>query len=371
MKNSYYLQLYTGNFEKMSYTSDEILCKLERILDKLPVKCVIMGWCTDYALNMNIVHYLHKKRISCFLWFPVLSEIHDIVETKAAINIDGTTSKPYHANQDEEFSFLCPNSYVNYHSAIELYEQYFKEIPFDGVFLDKIRYASFANGYEEGFGCLCKACSYYLTSHHVDLDKVKTAIVQHDTKLLEGEYDSHGKYHFHDENIDRFYDYRSRLISDYVFKLAAYFNSRKLSVGADLYAPFFAYHCGQNIEEIAGMVDFIKPMIYKNTKAPSGMKFEYNAYLKNFDNKEAFAKHWCDDPCCSESIGKQFSFLKGLPANIIPGIEVTTVQDICDANLESVKDTVINLNEESIHTFVLSWNIMEMKDKIVNILAEL
>lgn len=371
MQNTYYLQLYTGSFQKASYDGDEILAKLEKIINKIPVKCVLLGWCTDYALNMKIVHYLHKHKIACYLWFPILSEIHDIVETKAAVNVDGSNSSSYHAQKDEEFSFLCPNNYVNYHSVIELYETYFKEIPFDGIFLDKLRYASFVNGYQEGFGCLCNACTYYQSQHHVNIDAIHKAILNHDEILLKGEYTSNGTYCFLDENVHQFYENRSRLISDYVFKLAAYFNSRKLSVGADLYAPFIAYHCGQNIKEIAGMVDFVKPMIYKNTQAPAGMKFEYDAYLKNFSDTKEFSKHWDDNPCSPASIKKQFSFLKNIPANVVPGIEITTVENICDPNLDSVKEIVQELKNEQIHSFALSWNIMEMKDEILDFLANI
>lgn len=371
MEKSYYLQLCTGDFKKVKYSYNEIECQLQKISEKLHVKCVILGWCTDHNLNMKIVHFLHKKKIACFLWFPVLSEIRDVVETKAAVNLDGSISKAYQMPSDETFSFLCPNSYVNYHSVIELYERYFKDIPFDGIFLDKLRYASYTNGYEEGFGCLCEACDYYHTQHHVDMEDLRKKIFEHDDALLEGAYESHGIYRFKDSNINRFYQYRSRLISDYVFKLAAYFNSRKLSVGADLFAPFFAYHCGQNIKDIASMVDFIKPMIYKNTEAPSGMKFEYDAYLKNFAHPQAFANHWHDDPSSQESIIKQFSFLQDLPANIIPGIEITSVDNLCDTNLESVKETLSYLNHEHLHTFALSWNIMEMQDEVLDLIAAL
>lgn len=369
MKKTYYLQLYTGNFQKASYTGEAIIEQLQKILNKIPVKSVLLGWCTDYALNMKIVDYLHAQSIACYLWFPILSEIDELVETKDAQNMDGTTSSPYPSHNDEEFSFLCPNSYVNYHSVIDLYETYFKDIPFDGVFLDKLRYATFVNGYQEGFGCLCEACSFYHKQHHVDIDALKTAIENRDPMLLKGEYDKHGVYHFEDKNIHQFYENRSLLISDYVFKLATYFNSRKISVGADVYAPFFAYHCGQKIKDLATMVDFIKPMIYKNTNAPAGMKFEYDAYLKNFKCTGAFTKHWNNNPCSIESIKKQCSFLNDLPANIIPGIEVTTLKNICDPSFASLKEAITTLESENIHTFTLSWNIMEMKDELLEALA--
>ena len=50
-------------------------------------------------------------------------------------------------------------------------------------------------------------------------------------------------------------------------------------VGADIYAPFLAYHVGQNTKKISEVVDFIKPMMYRYTEAPAGMRDVYKRQI--------------------------------------------------------------------------------------------
>lgn len=354
MSQQYTLQLHTGNFQNANYSAAEIMQKCDRIFAKIKVRDLILGWHMDQTFNRTLLDYFHSKGVRVLLWLPILSKTDEICNVTHAASVNGETAK----------HFACPAHLHNAHEIIALYEKHFAALPFDGVFLDKIRFASFAEGYEEGFGCFCADCEKLM--HNVDLPYIKELIRKHDNKLLRGEYDDYGRYHFADYQVNTFYKRRSQIITDLVFKLAAYFNSRKLVVGADLFAPILAYHVGQNIKEIGKLVDFVKPMMYTHTEAPAGIPYEYNAYIANFEAPESFTKHFPGGPLSRESLRVQLEYIANVPANIVPGIEINPIQGICSTNAASVKDHLSLFAHYS--TIALCWDIMQIHDDILEVL---
>lgn len=364
MGHSYTLQLHTGSFVHQMHTFDEIKEKSERIIEKIKINDIILGWNTDKSLNKQLVSYFHKKGIRVLLWLPVLSETDQVRDTTMLTTINGTQGERVSVIEHESFSFACPATQQNIDYVMSIYEEYFADVPFDGVFIDKIRFPSFANGYDEGFGCFCKTCQEKFAG--IDLNELKTLIHNHDQLLLTGQYDDNGIYHFKHQGIDAFYAKRARMITDYITALATYFSSRDLIVGADIYAPFLAYHVGQNIKEISEVVDFIKPMMYRYTEAPAGMRYEYQAYVKNFEDPSCFADYWGDDPASDDSIRKQNVFLSHLPTHVFPGIEINPIDGICSTDPLKLKQNLELFNDYPIIS--LCWDLMQMDELFLNIL---
>ena len=364
MGHTYTLQLHTGSFVHQMHTFDEIKEKAERIVKKIKISDIILGWNTDEKLNKQLVSYFHEKGIRVLLWLPVLSETEQVRDTTMITTVNGKQGERVNVIEHESFSFSCPGTQQNIKHVIDIYEEYFSDIPFDGVFIDKIRFPSFANGYEEGFGCFCKACQEKLTG--IDLDELKLLIHNHDHSLLEGEYDEYGIYHFSHFNVDNFYKKRAHIITDYITALANYFSSHHLIVGADIYAPFLAYHVGQDTRKISEVVDFIKPMMYRYTEAPAGMRYEYNAYIKNFTDTSCFAEYWDHDPASDESIKKQLAFLSDLPAHVFPGIEMNPIEGICSTDQSKLKQNLELFKDYPIIS--LCWDLMQMDETFLNIL---
>ncbi len=354
MSHQYTLQLHTGTFTKANYNVAQIQTKCDDLLAHIRGKDIIIGWNTDKESNRQLIDYFHTKGLRVLLWLPVLANNDELCDIKKSECCDG------HSGKD----FGCPSHLQNAHEVISLYETHFADLPFDGVFLDKIRFASFSQGYEAGFGCFCPSCERELDNGH--LDYIKELIQKHDKKLMRGEYDRYGRYHFADSKVNAFYKQRAKIISDLVFKLAAYFNSRTLVVGTDLFAPILAYHVGQNIKEIAAMVDFVKPMMYTHTQAPSGIPYEYEAYIRNFAEPESFSKHFPGGPLSNESLRTQLEYIANLPANIVPGIEINVIQGVCHTDSASVKDHLALFSRYP--TIALCWDIMQISDDIISVL---
>lgn len=364
MRKSYTLQLHTGSYVHQMHSFEEIKEKAERVLKKIKITDMILGWNTDYELNQQLVSYFHNKGVRVLLWLPVLSETEQLKDVSMMTTVSGTQGECVSVIEHESFSFSCPTTTGNVESVIGIYEEYFADIPFDGVFIDKIRFPSFANGYEEGFGCFCKNCQEIFKD--MSLEELKELISCHDSLLLEGQYDEYGIYHFTNQNVNAFYQQRSEMITQFVQRLAEYFSSRHLIVGIDIYAPFLAYHVGQNIQQLSEYVDFMKPMMYRYTQAPAGMYYEYEAYIKNFEKSENFAKHWEGDPTSDKSVLKQLVFLSSFHTHVFPGIEVNPIEEICSIDQEKLKNNLELLKEYPIIS--LCWDLMQMDESFLHIL---
>lgn len=362
MRHSYTLQLHTGSYVHKMHSFEEVKEKAERVMKKIKITDIILGWNTDYELNQLLVSYFHDKGVRVLLWLPVLSETEQLKDTSPITTINGTQGERVSVIEHESFSFSCSNTKKNGEFVIEIYEEYFADIPFDGVFIDKIRYPSFANGYEEGFGCFCDNCQKTIEN----VDYLKDLVNHHDIKLLKGSYDDYGIYQFEDQKVNKFYQQRSSLITKYIQTLASYFSKRHLIVGADIYAPFLAYHVGQNTQDISEYVDFIKPMMYRYTDAPAGMRYEYEAYIKNFEESEEFTKHWEGDPASDESVKKQLDFLSQLPTHVFPGIEVNPIEGICSTDQGKLQQNLELLKDYPIIS--LCWDLMQMDESFLSIL---
>lgn len=359
MEPSYVLQIHTGSFQNAHTDFIQIQNKVKDILEKKNIKAVIFGWYLDKSLNQSILDFFHSQNIACYFWLPVLSEIDTIKESKMITNYTGKQGQRVQVIEDESFSFLCPTNIKNYNNVCDLYKEYLAQLDFDGIFLDKIRFPSFANGYEEGFGCFCESCEEIYKEHEIDLDYLKDLFMKHDEKLLDGHYDEYGHYLFTDKTVDLFYKTRSHIITEFIGNLCDYFHSQDLKVGLDIYAPFFAYHCGQDIYELSKKADFLKPMFYRFTTAPAGMQYEYDAYKQYFKD----SKYFNLDPISLDSLKEQCQFLSRAQCDVYPGIEINSIENICSTNKEKFIENK-NFFIKYFDSLVCCWNCLLMDNEI-------
>jgi len=359
MGQSYVLQIHTGSFLNAHTDVHEIQTKIGPIIAQKKIKAVIFGWYLNQTFNSELLDYFHQMHIPCYFWLPVLSEIDQIKSSVPLTDYKGNQGGSVSVIEDESFAFLCPTHQSSYMNVCDIYEEHLSSIKFDGIFLDKIRFPSFANGYAEGFGCFCQSCQKIYLEKGIDLAYIRTCIENHDPLLLKGDYDKFGHYLFKDEKINAFYKTRAGIITDFVGRLCDYFHQKNLIVGLDIYAPFFAYHCGQDIQALSNKADFLKPMFYRFTQAPAGMQYEYDAYRQYFKDNKDFEMQ----PISLDSLACQVSFMKNAQCQVYPGIEINPIQDICAVNTARFKESR-DFFGENFDPIVCCWNCLLMSEEI-------
>lgn len=361
--HSYLLQLHTGSFTSQHTTAKEVREKLTPILESLSIKGIILGWNTNKDLNEQLLSYFHQQNILCYLWLPVFSELDALKPASPILSIHGKQGENVSVIEDESFTFFCPTQKETIQYVKEIYEEHFASLSFDGVFLDKIRYPSFANGYEEGFGCFCDQCKARFEKDGVDVSYIKEMIVHHDLAFLnDGAIPTKDTYS--DAKLSHFYQVRASWITQAVQELIHYFHNQKKQVGLDVFAPFFAYQVGQDIEQLSKEADFIKPMMYRYTSAPAGMKYEYDAMIQHFPLEEGSSI----DPSSIAQLAPQIEALKKASCAIYPGIELNPIEDICTVNSQRLQENLTYVHS-SFDTLVCCWNVLLMDQTFLPLLS--
>lgn len=358
------LQLSTGNFNRPACKVQDAERMLEYCMEALDVEKVIFGWAADNELNREISGVLDRYPVEKYLWLPVFAEIHSGEAVRRGVELTKEKQKALHTCKGDAFDFVCQSSQESLDGAEEVFGKLTEGCFMDGVFLDRIRYASGAGGVGALYGCWCPVCQALYEKNGVDTERIKylakrASMVQFMPKELEK-----GIYRYEDEDIDRLMAVKRKNITDQVRRLGRRFHERGLKVGADTFAPVVADFVGQDIFALAKEVDFVKPMVYIRTDAPAGLPFELRAL--GGEVKERLDELWGGDTGSMELSVKQMRELKGAGSMTAPGIDANYVKDICSADAAYVKEYLSKLAAAGAESVVLSWDIMRISRETID-----
>ncbi|MEM1486259.1 hypothetical protein V6615_15550 [Oscillospiraceae bacterium PP1C4] len=373
----YIAQAFTGGFGALSTSPQQLVRRISELADSLQVQAVIMGWSTDRTLYQAALEELHRRGMQGYLWMPVFSEMSSVVQGIPAVDYDGNRHRSAHVSEEEDFTFVCPSNPQNIEHVKEIYSSYFAGLGFDGVFLDKIRYSSFGNGFKPAIGCFCEQCRARYEHEGVDLTELRRYMAQEDKQFLLPFAFENGRYLFADNFINKLFKVRSDIITKSVAELSGWFKEQGLQVGLDVYAPVFAYYVGQDILSLSQHADFIKPMIYRVTDAPAGIPYEQQSMQRELrangcEPGDVLGRLWKTDDLCSEqSLTAQLEALKGAHCKIYSGFEINAKPGICRTDVEYIRRTVQTLQNAGAARAVLSWDILSDTCGHIELLSKL
>lgn len=338
---------------------------LDRCLSYIDVKRVIYGWSADQKVNEWIVRYLEHRQIEKYFWLPIFGEIHNAQQADPFVGIGGESG---HAIENlcegESFDFVCQSSQKNIIRALSVYEQITEGLPVEGVFLDRIRYASAANGQKDLYGCWCSRCRRIYEEYSVDIERVQKISRENNMDLFLPTIREKVNYRYQDPDIDALMYAKRCIINNAVSKLCAYFRKNGKKVGIDTFAMGVADFVGQDILTLGQLVDFVKPMFYLKTNAPAGISFEVDALGEKISRRMAVL--FGRDPKGMDEAVEQIAYLLGCGINVIPGIDINRIEGICEATPKYVKNYLKRLEEVGCREVVLSWDAMKISDDVLN-----
>lgn len=384
------LQIFTGGFNSNEIRLDDFKEKLLLMIENIRIDKVIMGWSLEKEVYVQIKDLLKKYDIELYLWMPVFSEIGLLEDCTTIKDYRGREVKNYSLNDGENFEFYCPTNKENLLNFYKIYERYFKDIDFDGIFLDKIRYSSFSNGLNGIFSCFCDDCLEVYREKGLDLEALKKEM-----KLLESGKENYnnipfniaqynnGEYRFNNKIWSDFFRIKSEIILEKLSDMRDYFNDRGLKVGIDTFAPFIAYFVGQDLKEMQKLVDFNKPMMYRLTQAPAGLPFESDSLIREttkgtFDNVRnrflsIIGAELYDARFPIEFVKEELETTSNRSnCDIYCGIEINRKEDIARVYPDYIEENLISLRDSGIEGYVLSWDLLsapeENIDAVINVL---
>lgn len=355
-EQEYIVQVSLGSWHHADYTAEQIIGRIDTVSNMIPVGKVIIGWSLDKEIYRKVGSYLHSKDIDMLLWFPVFAETEEMCENSPAVDLWGAIPSNYDLAAGEGFRFNCPSDPQNLSNVIDVYDRYFSDCGFDGVFLDRIRTQSFVSGNGGVMNCGCELCAAQFKEEGVDLESVKAEWAAEGDRFLSvtGYAPSTG-FVFENPVAESFFKAKGHIVSGAVAAVADSLRDRGLEVGMDLYAPFMAPFVGQDYEILTAHADFIKPMLYRQTFAPAGMGFEYELLKKAAPGAEGYPDFEMD----LEFLHSQLEAMEPYDCGKFPGVEINYRKDIVPTSPQYVTESLSAVASHGFDGTVLSWNIME------------
>ena len=358
----YILQVNTGSFQRCAATPEHVVAHVERCLDRLDVSDVIFGWTNRREVHDALSDLLLRRNIRQHLWLPIFAEIDHAKSAAPFMMAEGHGSGALHLCEGEHFEFVCPSAPENLSGAFAAFESLAIGLPLDGVFVDRIRYPSTANDPAALWGCGCAHCRAIYEEAGALLsagDLLPVAL-------------EHCRYHFANPRAEALFAAKRTTINRAVAGICDHFHQKGLAVGLDSFAPSVSDFVGQDVVALAGMVDFIKPMMYRRTTAPAGIPFEMDALATalgaRFD--ETLAQLWGGDVLSDEINQRQMAALQSVGGNTYPGIETNRIDGICTSTPDYVRESIAQADAAGCQRVVLSWDALHMPDDILDLLSQ-
>ncbi len=263
---------------------------LSEIIREAPVDILILGWDEKSALFQSLTSQKERLTGQVFLWYPVLSDYPEFNPRHFVVNINNDKSKGWggYAGTEinETFRQACPNNPEAVTTSLWHLERLLMKYDFDGVFIDKIRFPSIANGFQDVLSCFCPYCIESAGKAGLDLNEVRRVLEREITGKQPGNLEpvppgANWLEHFtaNDPILRQFINFRVQSINQLVEKtanLAARLN-KKMSL--DVFSPCLATFVGQDYGSMAKHAAWIKPMIYRFGSGPSSLRSEIPALI--------------------------------------------------------------------------------------------
>ena len=352
----YIVQVSLGSWHSPDYSARQIIGRIDTVSTLIPVEKVIIGWSVDKEIYKEVGTYLHSKGIQMLLWMPVFAETEEMCENSPAVDLWGNIPSNYDLAAGEGFRFNCPSDPRNAANVVAIYDNYFSDCGFDGVFLDRIRTQSFVSGVGGVLNCGCPLCVEKFRAEGMDLEAVKAEWdACGDAFFSVTGYSPQDGFALENSVASAYFKAKGHIVSSAVASIADQFHIRGLEVGMDLYAPFMAPFVGQDYEILARHTDFIKPMLYRQTFAPAGMGFEYDLLRKALPGATGFPEFQMD----LDFLNSQLEAMEPYSCAKYPGIEINYREGVVPTSPEYVTESLKAVMSHGFNGAVLSWNIME------------
>ncbi|HAP55256.1 MAG TPA: hypothetical protein DCQ16_04935 [Spirochaetaceae bacterium] len=274
------LMISPGQMEKFS--ENEIVERLDFSLEALEPDELILSIHEDYGdLARKIVEHCGGKNVNVSLWTMVfadraasLSRLPLVRDFKGREGYGAIAAWNGMGKGDEKFLFCCPSAMLDDDKGILRAVEAAQEIGAQGVFLDRIRYPSPANGLEYLGACSCSACTKaFYRDNGMDWPDLVREMVNWAACGREGAVK------FRDAHKPA-REFRAKMVATAVSRYSEAVHGAGLRVGLDLLAPALSDIVGQDYALLSRNADFIKPMLYCKASAPAGLPLEFRLLME-------------------------------------------------------------------------------------------
>jgi hypothetical protein len=338
-----------------------------------------------------------------FLWYSALSDIEGMEDSDLVVNWRGERSRGWGGwaenggGVEETFRFVCPNNPAAREKTVRRLRELLARYDFAGVFLDKIRLPSPANGVDETLSCFCGHCRDAAKGVGLDLDTVTKILadgaISPTSRPGTGYEPSSWLEALVAGNpiLSRFLRFRADSVTALVAALAEDARPMGRKVSLDLFSPCLAPLVGQDYARLKQRCDWAKPMTYRLARGPAGLRLELPALIggvaSRFGLDEARIMEWSARHAAfdrgmllnTRERGVPIPFIQAeidaavralAPAPVYFGLELVRQPGIIDVDPAHVVDMVRAGRAANAAGLVISWDLMHAPIDCVRALAE-
>jgi hypothetical protein len=381
---------------------------IDYIEDKFHIDILLVGWGDNPSLYKECLRKARNCDTQVYYWYPVLSEITNYQSSFQVVgyNRKKITSE-WPMDTGENFLFACPNS-VGFERVLkknfERLSSNLRNSAYDGVFLDRIRYYSPANGLLSTFCCFCQGCLRKADHMGIDLNKsrlelgrfireikrIKSLQVPEQSKILDAVFCSFKE----NPTISDYLHFKFNSIKEVIKLAREIFYENELKIGLDCFTPSLAPITGQSYSYLFEFADWIKPMTYTRSFAPAGIPCEIRGIAEglvaiNRGLKEesvfGFLQRYfhCDLPrsvneiyqtggVSEEILLKEIVLSKRQTGGSFPiygGVVTSSVRGICKPDPSGLRQSIRYLQKHA-DGIVLSWDVFSTPKENIDAVAE-
>jgi hypothetical protein len=290
-------QLQTSNSATQRATLDDVLGGIARITARVELSILIVGAKEVPTLFEALTNDRARPVSKVYLWYDLLSDVRGATPDDLVVNWRGERSRgwggwseqdPNVADVEETFRFGCPNNPDGRRKTLRVLGELLDRYPFDGVFLDKIRFPSPANGADEMVSCFCSYCRRAAAAVGLDLDAVVDLVAgaKFASQIVKPPLPGRrllwtDELIAPDSLLAQFLRFRCDSITSIVAEAAAEAQRRDRIVALDLFSPSLGPVVGQDYAALSRHASWVKPMTYRVAKGPASLRLEVPALVDN------------------------------------------------------------------------------------------
>lgn len=378
------------------HSSDEdlsprrVAAYVDRITSEAPLDILVVGWQERPELYQALTSPASRPVPEVFLWYPLLSDYPGFDPSHLVVDSSFTRSRGWSGYEGtgiaESFKQACPNNPDAVSTSLAYLEQCIAEYPFDGVFLDKIRFPSAANGLRDVFSCFCPYCTEKAAKAGLDLNEVRAALegrtggdataravkIPGGAKWLEEIVAGRPL-------LQQFLRFRADSITDLVAEASQRIRKAGKKVSLDVFSPVLAPLVGQDFAALAPQASWIKPMIYRFGRGPSALRTEIPSLVRELGAylgySEVATMDWAATRVCGlegqtvaqvEDIAplslircetiEALSLFGGTPMYL--GLETVSIKGMMEVTPANVEEVLAIGVEAGVQGFALSWDLL-------------
>lgn len=360
--------------------------RLRESCKRLPISMLLLGWNLPQPLFAAAAEEATRLGMRLYRWHPLLTGDGAFMPRPEwqVIGLDGNPVEGFRGMP--EFTFVCPNKPA-VQQAVSAHLEEILSPPYDGIFLDRIRFPSPAEAPLSHLACFCEdCCRSARESLGFDLAAFQRSLRSYLSRaeacrMLAGSL-------FGDfppempaalaQGLRLWYRFRFESISRFTRQAAELAHSRGMQVGLDCFAPVLTHMVGQDLQTLARWSDWIKVMTYAHVLGPAGLPYELLGlaiFLKEYAGLSeqdglAFLERQVgfELPASFQELRQRGLSSAALVAEIerakqrgvrqlLTGLELVEIPGLCDLNADQIRKDWHAVMEAGSQGMVLSWDL--------------